>query len=134
MRVLIHKVTQARVNVPRRDAVDSSKVTPLVGQRLRHVDAAGFSHVVGGLFLRKVGDVARHGGSNDKRAGAALLEMMPNGFGAVKGTGEIGGNDFLPGLNRAVKDTGVGSTAGIGNEAIDLLDMLELLTPYFHVL
>lgn len=47
---------------------------------------------------------------------------MPDGFGAIEGAGEIGGNDFLPSLNRAVQDTGVGGTAGIGNETVDLFD------------
>lgn len=86
------------------------------------MNTAGLGNVVGRLFLRKVGDVARHGGGDNKRAGAALLEVMPDGFGAIEGAGEIGGNDFLPSLNRAVQDTGVGGTAGIGNETVDLFD------------
>ena len=96
------------------------------------MNATSLGNVVGGLFLRIIGDVARHGGGDHKRAGAALLEVVPDGFGAIEGAGKIGGNDFFPVMNRAVKDAGVGGTAGIGNEAVDLFDMLIWLSPNLH--
>lgn len=98
------------------------------------MNATSLGNVVGGLFLRIVGDVARHGGGDHKRAGAALLEVVPDGFGAIESAGEIGGNDFFPVMNRAVKDAGVGGTAGIGNEAVDLFDMSILLLKNPHSL
>ena len=93
------------------------------------MNAAGLGNVVGGLLLGVVGNMARHGGGDYKRAGAALLKVVADGFGAIEGAGEIGGNDFLPILYRAVKDTGVGGTAGIGYEAVDLYNMLISLSP-----
>ena len=52
----------------------------------------------------KVGDMAGHGGSDDERAGSALLEVVANGLCAVEGSIEIGLDDFVPLLDRAVKD------------------------------
>jgi hypothetical protein len=73
------------------------------------VDAAGLGDVVGGLFLGEVGDVARHGGSDDEGAGSALFEVGADGFGAVEGAVEVGLDDFHPGLDGAFEDAFVSS-------------------------
>lgn len=44
--VLLHKVRQTSVDVSGRNAVDASKVAPLVGQRTGHVDTASLGDVV----------------------------------------------------------------------------------------
>lgn len=94
-----------------RDGVDTSKVSPLIGKRLGHVNAAGLGHVVRGLLLGVVDNVARHGGSNDERAAALLLEVGANGLGAVRGSVEIDLDDLVPGLRGSINDTGVGGRA-----------------------
>jgi hypothetical protein len=83
--VLGDKVAQTGVNVSRGDGVDTSKVPPLVGERLGQVDAASLCDVVGGLLLGEVGDVAGHGGGDDEVSGLALAEVQANGTGTVEG-------------------------------------------------
>lgn len=81
--LLVDEVGQTGVDVAGRDAVDTGKSAPLVGQRLGHVDAAGLGYVVAGLLLREVDNVAGHGGGDDERTGAALLEVRADGLGTV---------------------------------------------------
>jgi hypothetical protein len=69
------------------------------------VDAASLRNVVGGLFLGEVGNVARHRGGDDERAGSALLEVCADGLCAVEGSVEIGLDNFVPGFDGAVEDT-----------------------------
>lgn len=102
--LLVDKVAQAGVDVARRDAVDARKVAPLVGQRPRHVNAAGLGDVVRGLLLGEVGDVTRHGGGDDQRAVALLLEHGAHGLGAVCRAVEIRVDHTVPILLRSVDD------------------------------
>jgi len=44
--LLVNEVRESGIDVPGRDGVDTSKVAPLIGERPRHVDAAGFGNVV----------------------------------------------------------------------------------------
>lgn len=76
------------------------------------MDAASLGDVVGGLLLREVGDVAGHGGSDDKGASAALLEVLADGLGAVGGTVEIDLDDMVPILGGTIDDTSVGGSTG----------------------
>lgn len=108
----IDKVRQTGVDVSRGDAVDAGKVAPLVGERSRHVDAAGLGHVVRGLLLGVVGDVAGHGGGDDEGAVALLLEEGADGLGAVGGAVEVDLDNVVPVGSRAVDDTSVGGSTG----------------------
>lgn len=123
--LLVNKVGQTGVDVAGRDAVDAGKVAPLVGERLGHMDAASLGDVVGGLLLGEVGNVTRHGGGNDEAAGAALLEVGANGLGTVEGTSQVCLNNLLPVLDGAVKNSAVGSAAGVGDKGIDLAELLN---------
>ena len=51
------------------------------------MDAPSFGNVVGGLFLREVGDVAGHGGRDDEGSCFAFAEVVAHGFGAVECAG-----------------------------------------------
>lgn len=95
------------------------------------MDAAGLGDVVRGLFLRVVGDVAGHGGGDDKRAAAALFEVVAHGFGAVEGAVQVCLDDFVPVLDGAIKDAGIGGTASVGDEAIDLFST-SIFRHYCH--
>ena len=123
--LLVDKVGEAGVNVAGGDAVDTGKVTPLVGERPGHVDAAGLGDVVGGLFLGVVGDVAGHGRGNDEAAGAPLLEVSAHGLGAVEGTRQISLDDLLPVLDGAVENAAAGGAASVGDERVDLAKLLD---------
>ena len=123
--VLGNEVGQTSVNVSRGDGVDTGKVPPLVGERLGEVNAASLSNVVGGLLLGEVGNVAGHGGGDDERASLALAEVETDGTGAVEGTGQVGLDDLVPLLNGSVEDTVVGSLSGVGDEDIDLAEVLD---------
>lgn len=123
--LLVNEVGQTGVDVARRDAVDTGKVTPLVGEGLGHVDAASLGDVVGGLLLGEVGDVARHGRGNDEAAGSALLEVGANGLGTVEGTSQVGLDNLLPVLDGAVENSAVCSAAGVGDEGINLAELLN---------
>lgn len=112
--LLVDEVGQARVDVARGDAVDAGKVAPLVGERLGHVDAAGLGHVVRGLLLGVVGDVAGHGRGDDEGALALLLEVGAHGLGAVCRAGEICTDHSVPLLGRAVDDAAVGCGTSAG--------------------
>lgn len=108
----VDEVGQASVDVAGGDAVDAGKVAPLVGERLRHVDAAGLGHVVRGLLLGVVGDVAGHGGGDDEGAVALLLEEGADGLGAVGGAVEVDLDNVVPVGSRAIDDTSVGGSTG----------------------
>lgn len=123
--LLVNEVGQTGVNVARRDAVDTGKVAPLVGERLGHMDAASLGDVVGGLLLGEVGDVARHGGCDNEATGATLLEVGADSLGTVEGTSQVGLNNLLPVLDGAVENSAVGSAAGVGDEGIDLAKLLN---------
>ena len=123
--VLGNEVGETSVNVSRGDGVDTGKVPPLVGERLGEVNAASLSNVVGGLLLGEVGNVAGHGGGDDERASLALAEVETDGTGAVEGTGQVGLDDLVPLLNGSVEDTIVGSLSSVGDEDIDLAEVLD---------
>lgn len=112
---LVDEVAQAGVDVAGRDGVDAGKVAPLVGQRPRHVDAAGLGHVVRRLLLREVGDVARHGRRDDQRPVALLLEHRPDRLGAVRRAVQVRVDHAVPLLLGPVDDAGVGCGAGTNN-------------------
>ena len=63
------------------------------------MDAAGLGNVVGCLLLWVIGDMAGHGGGDDKGTGATLFKMVADSLGAVEGAVEIGLNDFIPVLD-----------------------------------
>lgn len=119
------EVGQTSVNVTGGDGVDTGKVPPLVGKRASHVNAASLCDVVRGLLLGEVGDVARHGGSEDERARLALAEVQTNGTGAVEAAGQVGLDDLVPLLDSGIKDTVVGSLSSVGDEDIDLAKVLD---------
>lgn len=123
--VLGNEVGQTSVNVSRGDGVDTGEVPPLVGKRAGHVDAASLRDVIGGLLLGEVGDVARHGGSDDEGTSLALAEVKTNGTCAVEGTSQVSLDDLVPLLNASVEDTVVSGLACIGNEDIDLAEILD---------
>jgi hypothetical protein len=81
--------------------------------------------VISYLFLGEVGNVARHGCSDDEAAGLPLSEMQTDGSGTVVNTGQIGLDDLIPLLDRSIEDATVGSTASVGNEDIDLAEVLD---------
>jgi len=66
-----------------------------------------------------------HGGGDDEAAGTTLLEVCSDGLCAVEGSIEISLNNLVPGLDRAVKDATVCGPAGVGNEGIDLAELLD---------
>lgn len=119
------EVGETGVNVAGRDGVDTGKVAPLVGERAGHVDAAGLGGVVGGLLLGEVGDVAGHGGGDDEGAGASLLEVVADGLGAVEGAVQVNVDDVVPGFDGAVEDARVGGGTGVGDEGVDLAEVLD---------
>lgn len=100
--LLVDEVRQAGVDVARGDAVDAGKVSPLVGQRLGQVDAAGLRDVVRGLLLREVDNVAGHGRRDHEGAVALLLEVRSDRLGAVRGAVEVRLDDSVPVLGAAV--------------------------------
>jgi len=118
--LLVDEVGETGVNVTGRDGVDTGKVAPLVGEGASHVDATSLGDVVGSLLLWEVGNVSGHGGSDDKGASAALLEVVTDGLGAVEGTVQVGLDNLVPCLDGTVKDTRVGGAASVGNEGVDL--------------
>lgn len=123
--ILLDEVRQTSINVSGGDAVDTSKVAPLVGKGASHVNAASLGDVVGGLFLREVGDVAGHGGGDDEAASSALLEVSADGLGAMESTVQIGLDDFGPVIDSAIEDTSTGGAAGVSDEGVDLAEFLN---------
>ena len=121
MGFLINKVGKAGVDVAGRDAINPGKITPFICQRASQVDAARLGDIVGCLFLREVGNVARHRGGDDETSGPTFLEVMANGLGTVEAAREIGLNDLIPVFNGAVEDTTAGCTAGVGDKSINLM-------------
>lgn len=69
--------------------------------------------------------MARHGGGDNEAAGATLLEVSANGLGAVESTSQVGLDDFGPVGDGAIKDTTVGGAASVGDEGIDLAEVLD---------
>ena len=84
------------------------------------MDAARLGDVVRRLFLREVGNVARHGGGDDETSSSTFLEMMANGFGTVEAAREIGLDDLVPVFDGAVENATAGCTAGVGDKSINL--------------
>lgn len=125
LNILRNEIRKTGVDVARGDAVDASKVSPFIGKRPGQVETASLGHVVRGLLLRIIGNVAGHGGGDDKAAGPALLEMVTNSLGAVEGTCQIGLDDLVPVLDGAVQDAAVGSAAGVGDKCIDLAEVFD---------
>lgn len=125
LNILGDEVGKTSVNVSRRDGVDTGKVPPLVRERPGHMDATSLCDVVRGLLLGVVGDVARHGGSDDERAVATLLEVESNRTCAVECSSQVGGDDLVPLLNSGIENAIVGSLASIGNENIDLAEVVD---------
>ena len=87
------------------------------------MQAPGLGHVVRRLLLGEIGNVAGHGGGDDEAAGAALLEVVADGLGAVEGAVEVGLDDLVPGLDGAVEDAAVGGAAGVGDEGVDFAEL-----------
>lgn len=118
--ILIDEIRKAGINIARGYAVNTSKIPPLVGEGASHMDAASLGDIVRCLLLREVGNVAGHGGGDDKASSAALFEVVADGLGTVEGASEIGLDNLVPVFDGAIKDTAIGCAAGVGNESIDL--------------
>lgn len=58
--------------------------------------------------------MARHGGGDDERAVALLLEDSADSLGTVGSAVQVGVDDMVPVLGGAVDDTSVGSRTGTG--------------------
>ena len=84
------------------------------------MDAARLGDIVGSLLLRKVGNVAGHGGSNNKTSGATLLEVVAHSLGTVEATRQIGLDHLVPVFDRAIKDAAASGAAGVGDESVNL--------------
>jgi hypothetical protein len=123
--LLVDEVREPSINVAWGDAVDSRKVTPLVGQRLGHMNAARLRNVVARLLLREVGNMTRHGARDDEAARLTLLEVMAHGLRAVEGARQIRRDDFVPVLDGPIEDTAVGGAARVGDEGVDLAEVLD---------
>lgn len=76
------------------------------------MNAASLGDVVRGLFLRVVGDVAGHGGRDDKGSCAALLEMGSHCLGAVGCPAEVGLDNAIPFFLGVVEESAVCCGAG----------------------
>ena len=85
------------------------------------MDAARLGDVVRCLFLREVGNVARHGGGDDETSSSTFLKVMAYGLGTVEAAREIGLDDLVPILDGAVKNATAGCTAGVGDKSINLM-------------
>jgi len=133
--LLIHKVTQSSIDIARAHTVHTRKVPPLIRKRLGKMDAASLGDIVGSLFLREVGNVAGHRGGDDEGASLALAEVVADCFGAMEGTRQISVDDLFPLLNGGVEDAVVGGLAGVGDEDVDLPEILNHIgNELFHVL
>jgi hypothetical protein len=69
--------------------------------------------------------VARHGSSDDEGTVLALAEVEANGTGTVEGSVQVGLDDLVPLLDGSIEDTVVGGLASVGNEDIDLAEVLD---------
>ena len=125
LHLLIHKVRQPRVNVAGRDAVDASEIPPLVGQGFGEVDTASLGNVVRRLLLRKVRNMSRHGRSDHEGAFLLLAEVETDGAGAVEGTGQVGVDDLVPGLDARIQDTRVRGPARVGDEDVNPAEIFD---------
>jgi len=85
------------------------------------VDTPGLCYVVAGLLLGEVGNVARHGGCDDERAGLALLEVVADSLGAVEGSVQVSLDDLHPVVDGAVEDAGSSGAAGVSDELFVLI-------------
>lgn len=72
------------------------------------MNAAGLGHVIRSLLLWEIGNVSRHGGSDDKGAPLPLPEVSSNSLGTVGSSGEVDLDDFVPVLGGRVNDTIIG--------------------------
>lgn len=129
---LVNEVGEAGIDVAGRDAIDTGKVTPFVCQRASQVDAACLGDVVRGLFLREIGNVARHGGGDDETSSSTFLEVMANGLGTVEAAREVGLDDLVPVFDRAIKNATAGCTAGVGDKSINLRSSKSDVDRYSH--
>ena len=84
------------------------------------MDATRLGDVVRRLFLREVGNVARHGGGDDETSSSTFLEVMANGFGTVEAARKICLDHLIPVFDGAVKNATAGCTAGVGDKGINL--------------
>lgn len=125
LRLLVHKVRQPRVDVAGRDAVDAGKVPPLVGEGFGQVDAAGLGDVVRRLLLREIGNVPTHARGDDEGALVVLAEMQADGAGAVEGPVQVGVDDLVPRLDARIQDARVGRAARVGDEDVDLAEVVD---------
>ena len=133
--LLVHKVRETGVDVTGGDAVDAGEIPPFVGERFGQVDAARFGDVVGRLLLWVVGDVAGHAGGDDQGTRFPLAEMQADGAGAVEGSGQIGVDDLVPGLDAGIQDSGVGSPARVGDEDVNAAEILNhIVDQLLHIL
>ena len=69
--------------------------------------------------------MSRHRGGDDEAAGSALLEVGTDGLRAVEGTVQVGLDNLVPRLHAALEDAAVCGTAGVGDEGVDLAEVLD---------
>lgn len=69
--------------------------------------------------------MTRHGSSDDQAASLALSEVQTDSTGAVEGSGKVSLDNLLPLLDSGIEDTVVGGTASVGDEDIDLAEVLD---------
>lgn len=117
------EVAETGVNVTWGYGVDTSKVTPLVGKRLGHVNASSLCNIVAGLLLWEVGDVSGHGGGDDEGSSSSLLEVSSHSLCTVEGSVQVGLDDLIPGLDGALEDATVGGTTSVGDETVNLSEL-----------
>ena len=96
------------------------------------MDATRFGDVVRCLFLREVGNVARHGGGDDETSSSTFLEMMTNGLGTVEAAREISLDHLVPVFDGAVKNATTGCTTCVGDKSINLMTRKSDVDRYFH--
>ena len=89
------------------------------------MDASGLGDVVARLLLREIGNDAAHAGRDDQAARLAFAEVQADGAGAVGRAVQIGLDDFFPLRDRGVQDAVVGRLAGVGDEDVDLAEVLD---------
>lgn len=79
------------------------------------------------LFLWEVGNMTGHGSGDDEAASLSLSEVQTNGSGTVVDTGQIGLDNLIPLLDWGIEDTAICRSAGVGDEDIDLAEILDHL-------
>lgn len=123
LRLLVHEVRQAGIDIPRRDTVNPGKIPPLIRQRLGKVNAPRLGHIVARLLLRIVRNMARHTARDDEAALAPLLEVRADSLRAVKRTRQIRLDHLRPVIHRAIQDPCAGGTPRIRDEGVDLPEL-----------